>query len=205
MVDQATPQTNAPTSPQKAPALGPFVAEPATETGPADTGLPPGAHPLDPSIPLGTDRRTIDRAGIGTDEPGDLFDRGRKPWGTRNENAFAVYQRAANDWDGGVVVANSAFNGGTATVVGRQKGRVSIKLWVPAKLADGSIPNPVTFGPNESELQTPGNNAPVLNVGDAIVLETEGSVYIGVVGANPTGTVQYVVLTNPLGGPAGGD
>lgn len=212
MVDERAPQDqNQPVSPQQGPALGPPVAEPATESGPGATGLPPGTHPLDPSVPLGTDPRTLDRGGIAIDQPGDRFDRGGKPWSTKNQNAFPVYQRAAEDWDGGVVVANSAFNGGTSIVVGRQKGRLAVKLWVPAKLADGTIPNPVVFGPNESELQSAisaggvVNNAPVLNVGDAITIETEGSIYIGVVGANLTGTVQYLVLTNPLGGPAGGD
>jgi hypothetical protein len=206
ILSNSEPDTNQATRPQTAPALGPEVAPTADEQGQGDYGLPPGAHPRDPSIPFGQDPAEVDRGGVGGDPAQSFYTtKGGRPFGTPNEDAWGVYQRAAHDWDGGVVKANASTNGGTATVVGRQKGRLSVKVWIPTVLGDGSTPLPALIGPNESELQTPGNNAPVLNVGDSIVLETEGSVYIGCVGANATATVQYVVFFNPPGGGGGGD
>lgn len=163
-----------------------------------ESGLAAGVHPMDPTA-------------AGPNEfpealelPAQSRKTRKPPFSEPPGDAFGVFQRAATDWGQGTVIPNAATNGGVATVVGRQPGRVSVKLWVPNKLADGSTPLGVVIGPDENELQAPSPiTMTVLNVGDSITLETEGSVYCAVIPGNQTGAVQYVTLNNPAGGPVG--
>lgn len=158
----------------------------------------PGVHPMDPS---GTGHSEFPEA---LELPAQPRSTRRPPFSVPSGDAMPVYQRAAKDWGNGTVIPNAANNGGVATVVGRQDGRVCVKLWVPTKLADGSTPLGVVIGPDENELQAPSPiTMTVLNVGDSITLETEGSVYCAVIPGNQTGAVQYVTLNNPAGGPVG--
>jgi hypothetical protein len=197
-------QLNRP-SPNDQPESETAADQATTPASPALGTLPPGVHPLDPSVPA--DRVNEGDLVVPQDSTLPKYETKRKPWSTDNTEALPVYQRSATDWGSGVVIPNVNFNSGTATVVGRQKGRIAVKVWVPTKTADGNtVTNGVLIGPNESELQNPNalDNV-VLNVGDSITLETEGSVYCAVIPGQTTGVCQYVSLNNPLGGPVGGD
>jgi hypothetical protein len=178
---------------------GPPVAPGGGGTAPAapPSELPPGVHPNDPSG--GSDQSPAYLSEQGAQQ----HPTGTEPFARGNGSAFGVFQRAASDWSVGVVIPNANQNGGTATVVGRQKGRVSVKLWVPTTLANGvAVTAGVVIGPDENELQAVVNPT-VLNVGDSITIETEGSVYCGVIPGQQTGVVQYLVLSNPPGGGVG--
>jgi hypothetical protein len=205
-VDTELPQPGGPQTRPNAPAegtawpgqvpSGPGVGAPSSLPPVApDTGLPPGVHPADPSV-------GDDNPSVPAPSPRATPKTGKPPFSTDSGDAFPVFMRSATDWNAGVVVANAATNGGVATVVGRQKGRISVKVWIPTTLSDGTTPLPALFGSDENELQGPARS-PVLNVGDAITIESEGSIYIGVVPGNQTATVQYLVLSNPPGGALG--
>lgn len=172
------------------------VAPVTPDSEPVGNELPPGVHPNDPSGP--------DEAAAYLEEArSQPAATGKPAFSTDNGSAFPTFQRAASDWSVGVVIPNAATNGGVATVVGRQRGRVAVKLWVPTQLASGvAVTAGVVIGPDENELQAPVNPT-VLNVGDSITIETEGSVYCGVIPGQTTGVVQYLVLSNPPGGSVG--
>ena len=151
-----------------------------------------------------------DLAGFHSEFPGDapvapdtaeLHDvtRGRPQFKTANADAVATFTRAAHDWDSGArtVSANNPI-----MVVGRQRGRTSTVIWVPTKDANGATPNGVVFGSTEGELQGAGYPA-LLNVGDSAEIDSEGAVWVGVIGANATGLVCFLTNYNPAGGELG--
>jgi hypothetical protein len=171
--------------------------------------LPHGVHPRDnsvllaPGVPLDANSPTPDDT-YGSDAP-----RGRARWsGSNPADAFPVFQRAAQAFSTGLVVVNATQQqGGTASVVGRMPGRLCLHLWVPTSVIIGGVltatPAGVTFGPNEDEL-IQNLNASVLNVGDAIAIQSESPVYVGLVPGQMAGYVQFANYFNPPGGQLGG-
>jgi hypothetical protein len=177
---------------------GPDIAPHAPEQAPGQSVLPPGAHPNDPSVAgglyHGDNPVPQDQAyGLGQAPTG------RPPWSTDNDEALGVFQRGSDSWDGGLIVVD-ANGSGTAQVIGRQKGRCAVKLWVPTALNGVATVYGVMLSPNQSELENPIPGGFQLNPGDSIVIETEAPVYAGLIGTNPLGHVQWIVLSNPLGG-----
>ncbi len=178
--------------------LGPEVAPHLPEQQPTDHGLPPGVHPNDPSGP--------DFVPGPPDQPQE-WTPGRPPYDVENYDAIATYERASHEWDAGAVYVDSQ-NGGTAIVVGRQKGRKSVTIWVPNTDAGGNTPNGVLLANREGALQgiTGGNltgDMIVLNKGDSITIDTEASVWAGLIGSNSTGFCQFIATYNPPGGSLG--
>ncbi len=159
-------------------------------------GLPLGVHPGDASTASEHGPAPYDEEKPQQHRPG------RKPWGTDNDEALPINQRAARDWRGGLCyVQSGGLNSGTALVVGRQKGRTAVTIWVPTLMPNGVAPLGVLLSADVNALQGLGANADVivLNVGDSVTIPTEGAVYAGVIGANATGFCQFFQTTNPLG------
>ena len=114
------------------------------------TFLPVGVHPGDAST-----------AGEGVPgaphDQGTQWQHGREPWGIDNEEALPVYQRSAHDWQPGQVFVSSAtYDSMQAIIVGRQKGRLALTIWVPLLAPDGSTPKGVLIAPSVSALQQIG-------------------------------------------------
>ncbi len=128
---------------------------------------------------------------------------GRPQFDTENGDAVPVFQRAAHDWTSGALALNNNSQEGPVQIVGRQKGRLSTTLWVPAKDANGNVPNGVTFASTEGELQNAGYPA-VLNVGDSVTINSEAAVWCAVISGNTTGLVCFKTEYNPAGGELGG-
>lgn len=167
-----------------------------------DTSLPIGVHPQDRAsvIAPGWDTNNV----APPDTYGDRGVRGRKPWDVANDEALPVYQRASLDWSAGLVQVTEA-NDGTAVVVGRQKGRASLALWVPSEVPIAGVmtatPAGVFFAPSKAELSLV--TMPPLNVGDSVLIASEGSCYVGLLPGETTGWVAWMTLTNPIGGGLG--
>jgi hypothetical protein len=161
--------------------------------------LPPGVDPYDRSVVLAGH---IDANAVAGPDQGQAYTTGRPPYSKDNWEALPVFQRSAKNWSVRVVVVD-ASNGGTSIAASEQKGRISITMSIPAKLADGvTVPNGVTFSPNEGDLQGPGStDCGVLNSGDSVTIETEGQVYVGLIGGNTTGAVMVITTNNPPSGP----
>jgi len=156
--------------------------------------LPAGAHPGDASTAgEGT-------PGIPRDEEKDQQHRpGREPWGTDNEEALPVYNRAAHDWTPGQVFCNTGTgNTGVSIIVGRQAGRARLTIWVPLFMPSGAAPLGVLVAPTREALFQGGLDCVVLNPGDSMTIDSEGPAYAGVIAGNATGFCQFLSLTNPL-------
>lgn len=156
--------------------------------------LPAGVHP--------GDARTASEGVPGApQDQSTQWRHGREPWGVDNEEALPVYQRAAHDWQPGqVFVSTGSYDSAVQIVVGRQKGRASVTIWVPTLMPNGVAPLGVLIANDRSTLQVAsGIDCIVLNVGDSITILSEGPVYAACIGANATGFCQFVSLTNPLG------
>jgi hypothetical protein len=175
------------------------IAGPDVGHGPSmgDSGplLPTGVHPRDmavtgEAVALATD------SPVGPDTPDQLWSPGRKGFPTDNREAVGVFQRCSEFWSARVVVVD-ANAGGTAEVAGRQRGRSSIKIWVPTTLPNGTTPAGVIIAPTQGEVQAGGNSGVVLNAGDSITLRTEAPVFAGLLGNNSTGYCQCVVEFDP--------
>lgn len=171
-----------------------------TPPGETNRDLPVGVHPLDRAEP------THGQLAFGTASPASAdtmtaYTPGRKPFATDNPNALGVFQRASADWSARVIVVDASMSGGTAQATGRQRGRVSVTLSVPATLADGSTPLGVLFAPTEDAVQAGGNACGLLNVGDSVTLYTEASVWLGVIGANATGACMVLAEFNATDSP----
>jgi len=139
------------------------------------------------------------------DTAGNKYVTNKKAWGTDNADAIMVFERASSDFTAGVISIN-AQNGNTAIIVGRQKGRKSVTIWVPSTYTNSSgtssTPNGVTVAQTEGEIQ---NNAAVqLNPGDSITINTEAPIWAGVLPGQTTGICQFLVEYNPAGGELGG-
>lgn len=158
---------------------------------------PAGVHPLDQSVPM-TDSGQLLEPDKPPSTDDDLGPQGRgrsKPWGTDNETAFPVNQRSAHDWMGRNVTVNAAS--GPVRLAPRLRGCVATIVWVPSTSATG-----VQIAADQGDINQ--GAGVILNPGDSIELDTEGSVWCGVIGANATGgPVQYVRLFNPPGGGLG--
>jgi hypothetical protein len=165
----------------------------ADDTGVLNQPLPPGVHPNDPAQDggLADGNQPVD-----PDTGGPRFATKPAPWRTENEDALPVYQRAAHDWTSNTFLI-SKNNGGTIQVIGRQKGRIGVQLWVPSTATNG-----VRIAPTEGEVQA--NSGAILNVGDSAFLPTEGPVWVGLLPTKTTGTVYVTVFYNPAGGSLGG-
>lgn len=165
--------------------------------------LPPGVHPNDNSVPYrpGSGAHIDANAAVGPDSRQPAYTTGREPYKRDNYEVLPTFERASDAWSAQTVKINAAYNGGTALVVGRQKGRKSVTISVPLTLADGTTPLGVVIGPTEAEVQAGGASGYVLNVGDSVTLSTEGTVYAGVIPGNATGACQFVAFFNP---PSGG-
>ena len=135
------------------------------------------------------------------------YRRGMRQFATSNGEAVATFERASSDWSSGAVYLSSANMGvGPIQVVGRQKGRKSTTLIVPAKDAQGNAPNGCIIASTQGELQGSGAGAEVyvLNVGDSVTIPSEAGVWAQVIPGNTTGYVQFVSVYNPPGGELGG-
>lgn len=174
--------------------VGPAVVPTSPPPQAPPSELPSGVHPNDPSGP------DPDIVGHREEPTPPKTTRG-KPFGTDNTDAFPVNQRAPSDWRAGVIGVNPN-NGGTAGVVGRLPGRQSVTLWVPASVVVGgslvTVTNGVMFAATEGELQNGGGA--FLGVGDAVTIESEASVTIGLVPGTTQGYVQYLDLFDAPGG-----
>lgn len=165
-----------------------------------DSDLPVGTHPGDQRENIGPNFDA--NMPIGPDVHGSQGRVGRKPFDVPADQALGVWQRASADWDVGLVVVTAA-NDGVSKVVGRQVGRASLALWVPTSVIINGVltatPAGVVIAPD------PGNlfQGAVLNVGDSLQLLTEASCYIGLLPGQASGYLQYVSLTNPVGGGLG--
>jgi len=165
-----------------------------------DTSLPVGVHPQDLRSPWNP---AVDALPAATpDQAGDLGARGKKPWSTSNDKALGVWQRAAEEWTTGLLQVTQA-NSGISLVVGRQKGRGSLALWVPSQVPIAGVmtatPAGVFVAPSAAEMFS----VPPLNVGDSLLIVSEGSCYAGLLPGQTTGWIAWMSLVNPTGGGLG--
>lgn len=191
---------------------------------PTVSPLPPGVHPNDPSIAFDpgtspTDAHPDANNPVPHDTPGNRYSKGRKPWSQENDQALPVFQRGSHELAVGLAIVNQQ-NGGTALIVGRNKGRRQLRLWLPANVATNQLLLPsgaaligtgvintgilgCVVSAVEGELQVGGGI--VINPGDpAITLEYEGSLYLGLLPGNTVGYCQWANMFNPPGGGLGG-
>lgn len=144
-------------------------------------------------------------APVPADEPGNKYTTSSKAWGTDNADALMVFERASSDFTAGVININ-AQNGNTAIIVGRQKGRKSVTIWVPSTYTSSagtsSTPKGVMVAQTEGEVQAYA--AVQLNPGDSITINTEAPIWAGILPGNTTGLCQFLVEYNPAGGELGG-
>lgn len=169
------------------------VAGTLPQPAPSDTGLPAGVHPMDPSGPESfTEAQEV---------PSSAKQTTRRPFATDNGQAFGVYERAAQEWRATTVVVN-ANQGGTSGVVGRQRGRKSVTIWVPSQLVVGGAlvtpANGIMFAATEGELQ--GGGGAYLAVGDSVTIASEAAVAVGLPPGAAVAYCQYLDLYNPPGG-----
>ena len=85
--------------------------------------IPAGTHPRDRSIAVDDLEHYSDNP-VHHDTAGDRYTTGRKAFATDNGQAFAVFERAASDFNAGAI-SITANTGGTSIVVGRVLGRKS--------------------------------------------------------------------------------
>lgn len=163
--------------------------------------LPPGVHPHDrrsaPNAPGGTSptpaaQPTVDGA------------RGRPPFAVPNGRAMGVFQRGSKTWSG------RPFSVGDtpSRIVGRQRGRSSILLWVPKKLiiSGALVALTATAGiciaPSMGEATQYAGF--ILLRGDSIELPTEASLYGIALPTTARGYCQWSSFYNPSGDGATG-
>ena len=144
-------------------------------------------------------------APVSADKAGNLYTTDKKAWGTNNADALSVFERASSDFTAGVINI-SAQNGSTAIIVGRQKGRKSVTIWVPSSYTNSagtsSTPKGVMVAQTEGEVQAYA--AVQLNPGDSITINTEAPIWAGILPGNTSGVCQFLVEYNPAGGELGG-
>lgn len=117
---------------------------------------------------------------------------GRRPWAVDNPDALAVFMRASASWS-----ANTFTLSRTLQLIGRQRGRTHVSLWVPASASAG-----VLIAPTEGEVDN--GDGVELAPGDSIAIYTEAPIYGGLVTGQTTGVVAVVAYLNP-GGSLGAD
>jgi hypothetical protein len=164
-------------------------------------GLPPGVHPLDPSITVPPDYigGPLEEPGqVPHDTAGNRYETGRKPFSTENDDALAVWERASHDWTGDTVIIG--MPNPTVQLIGRQTGRKCITLWCP------STGTAVCIAPTQGVCDqqfTSGVGGLILNPGDSVTINTEAQVWAGILNGNTTGTVAFLAEYNPPGGGLG--
>ena len=150
------------------------------------TTLPPGTHPQDPSVLAGR----VDFA-AGPPVPLDTAQgppaTGRRPWAVDNPEALGVFMRAAATWS-----ANTITLSRTLQIIGRQRGRTHVSLWVPSSAAAGVI-----VAPTEGEVDS--GDGVTLYPGDSLAIYSEAPIYGGVIIGQASGTVAVVAYLNPAG------
>jgi hypothetical protein len=185
------------TDPQP-PTTEPVAANPAPPPVPPatdfTTGLPPGVHPLDNSVPVVPGMPIDADTPINQDGPGAQGKTRTAPWSTDNEQALPVYQRAASEWSANSYTLNSTS--GPIQLAGKRKGQVSVTVWVSATASHG-----VVISPNQGDIQQGAGIE--LDPGDSITLDTEAAIWGGVIVGQTAGSVNVVVLYNPPGGGLG--
>jgi hypothetical protein len=160
-------------------------------------------YPAEDSVPLGESQEGQGPAPA--DTYGDRYKTGTKRFAGDSGKAVPVFQRAATDANFGAISVGLT-SGGTALVVNRQKGRVSVTLSVPLTYTNAagvvSSPNGVVIATLEGEAQTAGSCFQ-LNPGDSITVATESPIWAGLIPGNTTGVVQWFVEYNPAAGELG--
>ena len=165
---------------------------------PGIDSLPPGVHPNDPTT-------AADPVAAPPDTPGSRAPTtGKPPWGTETDQALPVFQRGNHDWTANPYIVD-ANNGSTLELTGRVKGKRFFRIRIPSTT---NVPTalPAVIGPTEGEVLTAGlGSGIIIYPGDPwLTLETEASIWAGLVGANVTGgPIQVVIETNPPGGGLG--
>ena len=178
--------------------MHPEIAPPGgTHPGAPPSQLPPGTHPYDPSVPY-AGGELHDPAQIPADDAAYHYETGRAPFSTGNEEALAIWERASHDWTGDTV--NIGMPNPTVQLIGRQKGRKCITLWCPSTGTAVCIA-PVQ-GICDQQFQS-GIGGLILNPGDSVTINTEASVFAGILNGNTTGTVAFLAEYNPPGGGLG--
>ena len=123
-----------------------------------------------------------------------------------NPDAFAVFERAAHDWQPNVIIVPAAA-GASALLSGRVRGRKNITISVPTSYTppggSGSItPAGVLIGTDQGQVQN--FNGYQLNAGDSVTIASEGPVYVGPIsGASSVGVAQFIEEVNNPGGNLG--
>jgi hypothetical protein len=166
---------------------------------------PDAAHPRNNSVPI-ADLPGYSDSPVEFDTAGNRYENGRRQFDKGNGEAFPVFERASSDFTTGAIFVNS-WNGGTVIVVGRQKGRKALTLWVPTSIVPPGSTTPITpsgvlFAQTEGELQNGGGAQ--INPGDSLTIETEAPVWCGLIPGSTSGVVQFTTVYNPGGGELGG-
>src|SRR5580698_2407675 len=108
---------------------------------PGISDLPTGVHPFDPS------ELVRDEFGsnfpVPRDTGGKRYKQGAPAFDTEAEDALAVFQRSSQGWTG-----NNATITAAVQAVGRQKGRISVSIWVPSSATNG-----VQIAPSSGEVE----------------------------------------------------
>lgn len=168
----------------------------------SDPGVTAGVHPLDQSVPV-QDGRLVepDRPpSTGPDQLGPQGVRTKAPWSTSNEDAIPINQRAPHDWFGSTYTPNATGN--NVTRISRLKGCKKTVLSIPA-VANVATALPVIIAQDEGDVNQGAGVE--LYPGEApLIIESEGPIFIGVVGANATGgPVRVIRFIDPPGGGLG--
>ena len=161
------------------------------------SNLPPGVHPLDPSVPY-SGGELHEPGPVPADQAAYRYSNRPEPFGTSNDDALAIWERASHDWTGDTVTIGMPSP--TVQLIGRQKGRKCITLWCPSTGTAVCIA-PVQ-GICDQQFQS-GIGGLILNPGDSVTINTEAQVWAGILNGNTTGTVAYLAEYNPPGGALG--
>jgi hypothetical protein len=153
------------------------------------TGLPPGVHPLDPSIPH-TGGPITEPHVVPLDEVRQDYHQGKAPFDVDNVKALPVYQRASHDWTANYLLVSNTIQG-----IGRQPGRSSVTIDVP------STGTAVIIAPTQGEVDQ--SDGITLNPGDSRTIYTEAPVWIGPAVSGTIGTANVQAEYNPVGGSLG--
>jgi hypothetical protein len=191
---------NQPHGDQGSIAMAPTIAPPeGTHPGAPPSQLPPGVHPLDPSVPY-SGGPLHDPSTIPADTAGYQYQSRSEPFGTDNDDALAFFERASHDWTGDTITLASTGSSPSVQLIGRQKGRKCVTLWCP------STGTAVCIAPTQGVCDQQFNSGIgglILNPGDSVTINTEAPVWAGVLNGNTAGTVAFLAEYNPPGGALG--
>jgi hypothetical protein len=146
---------------------------------------------------------------VAEDDHGKHFSTAPRSFSTKNAQAVPVFQRASDAFTAGnLELSFNPSQSNIAKIVGRQRGRQAITIWVPTSYVtpagiNVTTPNGVIVAETEDQVQVNGGGVQ-LNAGDSITIHAESSVYAGIIPGNATGYCQWLVEYNPVGGELGG-